>query len=96
VVVSHTAQWEPLSAGDKINFDYGGGGGWGDPLERPPGVVLDDVLDEYVSVEGARRDYGVVLVGSLDDLTLSVDEAATAALRDRMRGERPATPPLMP
>jgi N-methylhydantoinase B len=95
-VVSHTAQWEPLSAGDKINFDYGGGGGWGDPLERPPGVVLDDVLDEYVSVEGARRDYGVVLVGSLDDLTLSVDEAATAALRDRMRGERPAAPPLMP
>ena len=35
--------------------------GWGDPLARPPERVLDDVLDEYVSVEAARRDYGVVL-----------------------------------
>ena len=42
-----------MEAGDKINFDYGGGGGWGDPLERPAAAVLDDVLDEYVSVEGA-------------------------------------------
>ena len=59
-----------MEAGDKINFDYGGGGGWGDPLDRPAAAVLDDVLDEYVSVEGARRDYGVVLAGSLEDLTL--------------------------
>ena len=35
-------------------YDYGGGGGWGDPLDRDPQAVLDDVLDEYVSVEGAR------------------------------------------
>jgi N-methylhydantoinase B len=90
VVVTHTAEWEPLAAGDKINFDYGGGGGWGDPLERSVAAVLDDVLDEYVSVGGARRDYGVVLVGSLEDLTLSVDEAATEALRDRIRAERAA------
>jgi N-methylhydantoinase B len=96
VVVTHTAEWEPLAAGDKINFDYGGGGGWGDPLERSVAAVLDDVLDEYVSVGGARRDYGVVLVGSLEDLTLSVDGAATAALRDRMRAERAATPPSAP
>ena len=54
-------------------FDYGGGGGWGDPLDRDPQAVLDDVLDEYVSVEGARRDYGVVLTGSLEDLTLAID-----------------------
>jgi N-methylhydantoinase B len=39
--------------------------------------VLDDVLDEYVSVEGARRDYGVVLTGSLEDLTLAIDDDAT-------------------
>jgi N-methylhydantoinase B len=43
--------------------------------------VLDDVLDEYVSVEGAARDYGVVLTGSVEDLTLEVDEDATAQLR---------------
>jgi len=52
--------------------------------------VLDDVLDEYVSVEGARRDYGVVLTGSLDDLTLAVDERATANLREKLRAQRAA------
>jgi N-methylhydantoinase B len=66
-------------------YDYGGGGGWGDPLDREPQAVLDDVLDEYVSVEAAPRDYGVVFTGSLDDLTLAVDEAATTELRTRRR-----------
>ena len=90
LLVQHTADWVPMEAGDRINFDYGGGGGWGDPLERPPAAVLDDVLDEYVSVAGAARDYGVVLVGSLEELTLEVDEAATEARRAQMRAERPA------
>jgi N-methylhydantoinase B len=90
MVVSHTSEWEPLEAGDRINFDYGGGGGWGDPLERPADVVLDDVLDEYVSVSGARRDYGVVLVGSLEELTLAVDTVATDALRAAIRADRAA------
>lgn len=80
-VVEHTADWVPIGAGQKLCYDYGGGGGWGDPLERDPQAVLDDVLDEYVSVEGAARDYGVVLTGSLEDLTLAVDEDATANLR---------------
>jgi N-methylhydantoinase B len=66
-------------------YDYGGGGGWGDPLTRDPQAVLDDVLDEYVSVEGAERDYGVVLTGSLEDLTLAVDQEATRELRLRRR-----------
>ncbi len=79
--VAHTADWVPLGAGQRVMYDYGGGGGWGDPLTRDPQAVLDDVLDEYVSVEGAARDYGVVLTGSLEDLTLAVDEAATARLR---------------
>ena len=52
--VKHTADWVPLPAGQRIMYDYGGGGGWGDPLDRDPQAVLDDVLDEYVSVEGAR------------------------------------------
>lgn len=80
-VVEHTADWVPIGAGQKLCYDYGGGGGWGDPLERDPQAVLDDVLDEYVSVEGAARDYGVVLTGSLEDLTLAADEDATANLR---------------
>lgn len=60
-----------------------GGGGWGDPLSRDPKRVLADVRDEYVSIAGAARDYGVVVVGDpqIDPEGLVVDEAATAALR---------------
>jgi N-methylhydantoinase B len=83
--VKHTADWVPLPAGQRIMYDYGGGGGWGNPLDRDAQAVLDDVLDEYVSVEGAAREYGVVLSGSLEDLTLAVDEAATEARRASMR-----------
>ena len=43
--------------------------------------MLDDVIDEYVSIEGARRDYGVALTGSLEELTLEVDWGATQRLR---------------
>jgi N-methylhydantoinase B len=86
--VEHTADWIPIGAGQRIMYDYGGGGGWGDPLERDPHAVLDDVLDEYVSLEGAARDYGVVLTGSLDDLTLAVDHDATEALRASRRADR--------
>jgi N-methylhydantoinase B len=84
-VVKHTADWVPMAAGQKLNYDYGGGGGWGDPLDRDPQAVLDDVLDEYVSVDGASRDYGVVLTGSLEDLTLAVDVDATERLRAARR-----------
>ena len=66
-------------------YDYGGGGGWGHPLDRDPQAVLDDVLDEYVSVTGAERDYGVVFTGTLEDLTLAVDTAGTNALRSARR-----------
>jgi N-methylhydantoinase B len=83
--VKHTADWVPLSAGQRVMYDYGGGGGWGDPLDRDPQAVLDDVLDEYVSFEAAERDYGVVLTGSLADLTIAVDEAATTKLRASRR-----------
>jgi len=76
------------AAGEWYEYHYGGGGGWGDPLVRPPEKVLEDVLDEYVSVEGARRGYGVVLTGSLEDLTLAVDHAATERLRAEMRAGR--------
>jgi N-methylhydantoinase B len=61
------------------------GGGWGDPFAREPERVLRDVRDGYVSVEGAARDYGVVVVGDpvADPEHLTVDAAATEALRRR-------------
>ncbi len=71
--------------GEILYFDTWGGGGWGDPLKRPTEQVEFDVRAGLVSVEGAGR-YGVVVN---DDL--SVDAAATAALRERMGSERGAT-----
>jgi N-methylhydantoinase B len=67
--------------GEILLAQGGGGGGWGDPLERDPALVLRDVLDDWVSIEGARRDYGVVI----DPATVQVDGQRTAALRDQMR-----------
>ncbi len=71
-----------VEAGDLLLFHTWGGGGWGDPFERDPALVALEVDRGLVTMEGAKR-YGVVLN---DDL--SVDESATNALRDKMRGER--------
>jgi len=51
--------------------------------------VIDDVLDEYVSIDGAREDYGVV-IRDVDWRTLAVDldEEATRRLRDERRAAR--------
>lgn len=59
----------------------GGGGGWGDPLDRDPERVLTDVVRGYVSVEKAAADYGVVI--DLDGK--QVDAKATRKLREKMR-----------
>ncbi len=59
-----------------------GGGGYGDPLERDPEAVLEDVLDRYVSLESARRDYGVVIEArDVDLLDYRIDLDATRARR---------------
>ena len=86
VVVSPTVAEVPMEAGDRLVYRFGGGGGWGDPLDRDPQAVLDDVWDEYVSVDAARDEYGVVVTGSVEDMTLALDEDATARLRASKRG----------
>jgi len=64
-----------------------GGGGWGDPLAREPERVKNDVRDEYVSIEGALRDYGVVVTGDpqQDPEGLRVDLEATERRRTELR-----------
>jgi N-methylhydantoinase B len=61
---------------DVLTLQFAGGGGWGDPHQRPPERVQRDVLCGYVSREAARDAYGVALG---DDLT--IDPEATARLR---------------
>ena len=63
-----------------INFS-GGGGGWGNPLLRDPQSVLDDVRNEYISLAGAKRDYGVVI----DVQTMSVDLELTEQHRNAVK-----------
>jgi N-methylhydantoinase B len=78
--VDALADAEPVRAGEVIRIRTTGGGGWGDPLERDPGLVVRDVVWHKVSPEAARADYGVILTGSAD-ADLGYDAAATAAER---------------
>jgi N-methylhydantoinase B len=68
-----------LKHGDLVRLERPGGGGMGDPFKRPPGKVLQDVRQGYVSVESARVDYGVALAGAGGQWRL--DEEMTRALR---------------
>ncbi|WP_215908791.1 hydantoinase B/oxoprolinase family protein [Phreatobacter stygius] len=70
----------PLTRGDILRIETGGGGGHGHPFDRPAADVLEDVLGGFVSADAARRLYGVVTDGR------AVDEAATRTLR----ADRPA------
>jgi N-methylhydantoinase B len=70
----------PVPVRAEVIVRTGGGGGFGDPLERDPAAVRNDVLEEFITSASARDDYGVVL---RDDLTL--DEAATKRARDAIR-----------
>ena len=65
-----------LQHGDRVRLVTSGGGGWGHPYDRSVDVVLNDVRNGFVTTNGARRDYGVVV-----SPTFEVDRAATADLR---------------
>lgn len=66
-----------LMPGDVVTIDAPGGGGYGDPKERDPNLVLEDVIEGYVSLESARRDYGV----SINPETMEIDWEETEKLR---------------
>lgn len=74
----------PVKTGDVIRISTPGGGGYGDPLERDPASVIQDVLDEKVSEEQARHEYGVVLS---DDMT-RLNESKTSDLRVELASRR--------
>ena len=74
----------PVKAGELIRLVTPGGGGWGDPLERPVDAVRLDVLRKLVSSESAESDYGVVLNGG----DLIVDHKKTKTLREKIAAKR--------
>jgi N-methylhydantoinase B/oxoprolinase/acetone carboxylase alpha subunit len=72
----------PFAAGESVTIEVPNGAGYGDPLDRDPEAVRDDVLDDFTTVELARNAYGVVFSEEID-FTVDVEatEKARAALR---------------
>ncbi len=73
-----------LRRGDVFRHVTAGGGGYGDPLEREPLMVLKDVLDEKLTPAYAAREYGVVV----DVDKGGIDGAKTQRLRRERRHEK--------
>jgi len=48
-----------LKKGDIFSFMPAAGGGYGNPFERDPELVWNDVIEGKISIESARRDYGI-------------------------------------
>jgi N-methylhydantoinase B len=80
-----------IRKGQIFRHELAGGGGWGDPLERDPAMVLRDVRNELLSPAKARVDYGVVV----DIAAWRVDATASERLRAAMRRARPAELPIV-
>ena len=79
----------PIEEGDEFVRPSSGGGGFGDPLNRDPTAVLEDVKDDYVSVERAAKDYGVVVEVIDPDLCeYEIDREATKQKREHIRENR--------
>jgi N-methylhydantoinase B len=72
----------PFKSGDVFSVSWQGGGGYGDPLDRPLDLVEQDLLAGLLSIESARALYGVVADG------VSADAEATARVRRELRAER--------
>lgn len=76
VVFGKTARYR-LIKDEVARLITGAGGGWGNPLERPVRLVVDDVRNEYISIDEAKADYGVVLEpGTLKVPGLTVEREA--------------------
>jgi N-methylhydantoinase B len=73
-----------LQPGDIIWTKGGGGGGFGDPLDREIEKVRWDTLNEYISIERARNVYGVVIAPK----TFEVDYKATEELRKKLKAQK--------
>jgi N-methylhydantoinase B len=75
----------PFDAGDFIELVEPNAAGYGDPLERDPALVREDILDDFTTIELARDAYGVVFT---DERTLEVDARATEELRQELRSRQ--------
>lgn len=83
-----------VRAGESWTAYSSGGGGWGKPIDRDPETVRRNLRDGWISEQAAREVFGVVLN---DDFERTLDTAATAKLRAKLRNiERPMIDPVAP
>jgi N-methylhydantoinase B/oxoprolinase/acetone carboxylase alpha subunit len=75
---------QSLAPGDTLTIVAPNAAGYGDPLQRDPALVLEDVLEEYITREHAAAVYGVLI----DANTTTVAELATEARRAELRARR--------
>ena len=75
-----------VKEGDFWHFWSGGGGGYGNPFDRDVNKVLEDVLDGYVTIEGAEKDYGVIIeIIDKNKLLYKINQSKTSSLRKKMK-----------
>jgi N-methylhydantoinase B len=91
-VIDALADAAPVLEGEIIRIRTTGGGGWGDPFDRPFDEVERDLRWGKVSFDGARADYGVVAGGSKDEPV--IDVSASIELRDELRSNRTGAEPF--
>lgn len=70
-----------VEKGDIFVVKTPGGGGYGNPMEREPKLVLHDVLNELVPLDAAKKDYGV----TIDPVTMKINQKSTQLLRAKQK-----------
>ena len=70
-----------MKKGETFRAEMAGSGGYGDPLERDPQAVVEDVRQEKLSAAHAKSEYGVIV-----DNNAELNQTATDALRGERRG----------
>jgi N-methylhydantoinase B/oxoprolinase/acetone carboxylase alpha subunit len=78
----------PFDGGDFIELVEPNAAGYGDPLDRDPALVREDILDDFTTIELAREAYGVVFA---EEKTLEIDAEATEELRRELRSRQDGT-----
>ena len=84
----------PIKSGELMRVETTGGGGWGNPLDRDIEAVRTDVWQGKVSADAAAKAYGVV-IARVEDGEPFIDDAATAALRRKMRAAQNTDVPII-
>jgi len=72
---------EPFRNGNLVSLRSTGGGGWGDPLERNPRLVLEDYKNELITQKTAKEVYGVII----DPGRMGIDQKGTKELRNKIK-----------